>query len=154
MFQHLRCPVLFRNKLSKGVRETNKGLLGHSDHRVTKNEQTQAITSLNSAGISADTNALLISFFSFFLLQNAPVADIKLNFHTLLQQATVAVTGDRLSASTVDNLKKKKKKKQILTHLHPFQSRRPTDRPSAASGLIYYREQRGGDTGASVWTDA
>lgn len=96
------CPVLFRHKLSKGVRKTNKGLLGHSDHRVTKNEQTQAITSLNSAGISADTNALLIFSF-FFLLQNAPVADIKLNFHTLLQQATLAVTADRLSASTVDN---------------------------------------------------
>lgn len=92
------------------------------------NGQTQAINSLKAADISADTNASL-----GFLLQSAPVARIKLNFHTLI------TTGDQLSASTAVN---KKANCHTITSQHSPDARqsvsqpvRPTDRQPPPVGF-------------------
>lgn len=67
------------------------------EHTVTKKEAQPGNTTIKSSGhFSWHTN---VDHFPPSLLQSAPVADIKPDFHTLIQQAAVTVAGDRPSAS-------------------------------------------------------
>lgn len=124
-------PFCSNTKWAKRVEETNKGRLGHRGTHSHKEGTKPGNTTIKSSRhFSWHTN--VAHFFPPSLLQSAPVADIKPDFHTLIQQATETVAGDRPPASRGHLKKKKKKEKFSHIYIQSSPDARLPVRPTAS----------------------